>query len=367
VASIGAGSRWTDALQVVEKYGLAVTGGRVGTVGVGGLTVGGGASFYSGYRGFSCDDVINFEVVLTDGSLINANKKENARLWKALNGGSTNFGIVTRFDKAAFPAGPLYGGILKSSWEHRELYTKNFLDMLHGSNPADSQILMWQHETGWSEPTVGSLPVNVDGHSNCSIFAPFETIPTVSKMLGKFTYGQLIASGAAESGKRNVWYSICFHAVREMIDKSEELLMDFIAEINSLSYADSGMDTMFSFQPMPLPWAKVNPGGNVLGVDESLKEDSILFLAQTSVSSRHVEAFFQTRLAAITAELEAYAESLGANTPFRYLNYVHLSQNPLKSYGAKNVAFMKEVAAEYDPIGFVQTRVSGGFKISDVE
>ena len=98
VASIGAGSRWVDAVRVVEKYGLAVTGGRVGTVGVSGLTLGGGASFYSGYRGFSCDDVINYEVVLGDGTVVNANKRENPRLWKALKGGGSNFGIVTRFD-----------------------------------------------------------------------------------------------------------------------------------------------------------------------------------------------------------------------------------------------------------------------------
>lgn len=268
---------------------------------------------------------------------------------------------------AAFPAGPVYGGIIKSAWEHRESYIQSFLDMLHGSNRADSQILMYQHETGWEEPTVGTLAVNVDGHSNSSIFTAIKDVPTVSEFAGQFTYGQLIGSGAADSGKRNVWYSICFHAVREMIDKSEELMMGFISELNSLSYADSDMDTMFSFQPMPKSWAQVNPGGNVLGVDESLTEDSILFLAQTAVTSRHAEAFFQTRLAAITAEIEDYAESIGANTPFRYLNYVHPSQNPLKSYGAKNVAFMKEVAAEYDPSGFFQTRVNGGFKISAVE
>jgi len=311
--------------------------------------------------------VINYEVVLGDGTVVNANKRENPRLWKALKGGGNNFGIVTRFDMAAFPAPNLYGGILKSDWEHRKVYTNSFVDMLQSGNRADSQILMWQHETGWTEPTVGSIPVNVDGHSNSTIFTSLADVPTVSKMVGSFSYGQLIGSDSADSGRRVVWYSICFHAVREMLDKAEELLMDLISELNSLPYADDDMSSMFSFQPMPRTWADANPGGNVLGIDESLKEDSILFLAQTFVSSPPVEAFFQTRLASITAELEAYAESIGANTPFRYHNYVHPSQNPLKSYGAKNVAFMKEVAAEYDPAGFFQTRVTGGFKISAVE
>lgn len=323
-------------------------------------------SFYSGYRGFTCDNIINFEVVLADGSIVNANKRENKKLWKALRGGGSNFGIVTRFDMAAFPTGPLYGGIVKSEWQYRDIYTQSYVDMMHSSNKADSQILMWQHEAGWSEPTVGSIPINVDNDKNSTIFSSLDKAPRVSEFLGEFSYGQLISSDSAPNGKRNVWYSMCFHAVTDMFEKSEELLLKLIRELNSLSYADETMDTMFSFQPMPVSWGKVNPGGNVLGVDESLKEDSILFLAQAAVSSKEMEAFFQTRLAAVIAELEAYAESIGASTAFRYLNYVHPSQKPLQSYGAKNVAFMKEVAAEYDPSGFFQTRVSGGFKISDV-
>jgi FAD/FMN-containing dehydrogenase len=103
-------------MRVAEAHGLGITGGRVSTVGVAGLTLGGGASFHSGRRGFACDDMLNYEVVLADGSVVNANKDENPRLWKALKGGGSNFGIVTRFDMAAFPAGDIYGGIALSTW-----------------------------------------------------------------------------------------------------------------------------------------------------------------------------------------------------------------------------------------------------------
>jgi hypothetical protein len=43
-------------------------------------------------RGFGCDSVINYEVVLVNGTVINANKDEHPDLWKALKGGGANFG-----------------------------------------------------------------------------------------------------------------------------------------------------------------------------------------------------------------------------------------------------------------------------------
>lgn len=60
--SYGAGNRWIDVYSEIEKQGLAVVGGRVADIGVGGLTLGGGISFFSGRFGFACDNVNNYEV-----------------------------------------------------------------------------------------------------------------------------------------------------------------------------------------------------------------------------------------------------------------------------------------------------------------
>jgi FAD/FMN-containing dehydrogenase len=45
-------------------------------------------------RGFGCDSIVNYEVVLANGSVINANRDRNKSLWKALKGGGPNFGII---------------------------------------------------------------------------------------------------------------------------------------------------------------------------------------------------------------------------------------------------------------------------------
>lgn len=61
-------------------------------------------------KGFVCDNVLNHEVILADGSIVNANKNENADLWVALRGGSNNFVLITRFDLHTFSQGSFLGG-----------------------------------------------------------------------------------------------------------------------------------------------------------------------------------------------------------------------------------------------------------------
>ena len=62
VAKVGPGNTWYDAYTSLEPYNLTVIGGRVAAIGVGGLTLGGGVSFFSGKHGWACDNVYNYQV-----------------------------------------------------------------------------------------------------------------------------------------------------------------------------------------------------------------------------------------------------------------------------------------------------------------
>ena len=72
----------------------------------------GGNSWFASRYGFVCDNVINFEVVLSSGEVINANTSIHADLYKALKGGGNNFGVVTRFDYETFEQGLFWGGFV---------------------------------------------------------------------------------------------------------------------------------------------------------------------------------------------------------------------------------------------------------------
>lgn len=110
-ADVGFGLTWLDVYRGLEKYGATVTGGRVPTVGVGGLLLGGGLSFQNSEYGLSCMGVVEYEVkktkrkkslfklltdeiqvVLADSTTVKANSVENSDLFWALKGGGPNFG-----------------------------------------------------------------------------------------------------------------------------------------------------------------------------------------------------------------------------------------------------------------------------------
>lgn len=65
VVSVGAGAKWLDVYSYLDPLGLSVAGGRNGLVGVGGLTLGGGISYFAPRVGWACDNVANFEVRAT--------------------------------------------------------------------------------------------------------------------------------------------------------------------------------------------------------------------------------------------------------------------------------------------------------------
>lgn len=105
IVSIGPGARWADVYRHVDMlpgiYG--VTGGRAGSVGIGGYFVGGGLSVFTGTHGWACDDVVAFEVVLGNGSIVQASHRSHQDLFKVIKGGGSNFGIVTRVKTRFIP------------------------------------------------------------------------------------------------------------------------------------------------------------------------------------------------------------------------------------------------------------------------
>lgn len=104
-------------------------GAEILNIGVGGLTLGGGISYFSGIYGWACDNVNNYEVrtfcsfyfckhvltcplqvVFADGSINQVSEQTFPDVYYALRGGGNNFGIITRLDLASFEQGKMWGG-----------------------------------------------------------------------------------------------------------------------------------------------------------------------------------------------------------------------------------------------------------------
>lgn len=111
--------------------------------------------------------MINYEVVLADGSVVEANEKTNEDLYRALKGGGNNFGIVTRFDMKTFPANDVWDGTIS----HPKNETGGVIDALvHVTNhlnvaedPAEHILVHWSHVPGAQDISVTSFLTQLDG------------------------------------------------------------------------------------------------------------------------------------------------------------------------------------------------------------
>ncbi len=112
----GGGLTWGEFDAATQQHGLAVTGGRASTTGLGGLVLGGGSGWLERKCGYAVDNLLSVEIVTADGRILTASEREHPDLFWATRGGGGNFGVVTSMELRLHPVGPtVLGGMLRVS------------------------------------------------------------------------------------------------------------------------------------------------------------------------------------------------------------------------------------------------------------
>ncbi|MFG2472776.1 FAD-binding oxidoreductase [Streptomyces canus] len=104
-AVVGAGAKLIDVYRALTAKGVTVPGGSCPTVGVSGLTLGGGHGVVSRAYGLTCDNLTRATLITADGKELTADASTNKDLFWALRGaGNGNFGVVTELHFRTHPA-----------------------------------------------------------------------------------------------------------------------------------------------------------------------------------------------------------------------------------------------------------------------
>jgi FAD/FMN-containing dehydrogenase len=165
-------SEYTTA---TAKHGLATGFGDTGSVGIGGITLGGGVGFLVRKHGLTIDNLLGAEVVTADGAIVYCDEDEHPDLFWAIRGGGGNFGVATRFKFRLHELNSIFGGML-------------FL-------PASAEVI-----TGFME-AAEAAPEELSGIGNVMVAPPMPFIP-------ESVHGQLIVmamlvyAGDPQAGER---------------------------------------------------------------------------------------------------------------------------------------------------------------------
>lgn len=365
---LGAGSTWSNAYDNFVHDKIAFPGGLCGTTGVAGLALGGGESYFQPKVGWTIDNILEYELVLASGEIVYAREDSHPDLFRALKGGSSNFGIVTRVDVAAFEYGEMWAGQIIVPAGPTQI--EQALTALHGFTEANNDNvdagfqLVFEYKAD-GHRLIDMAVASTDGSVEPEILKPMTSIqPRVMSTLKTRTVSDTVQEVelVQPAGYRQVGATITFVNDRKTLEAVQRVTDEIYAKLAHVP----GLDYIFFYVPQPRVIQKYSKarGGNVLGLD-NVENDQIVMLFTPRWSDASYDEEMYEAAKEWYSSVKRTTEELGTDFPFLYLNFASDFQDPFCGYGAENVRFLQETAKKYDPEGVFQTLLPGGFKISE--
>jgi FAD/FMN-containing dehydrogenase len=343
-AHVQAGASWGQLDRETQQFGLAVTGGRVPDTGVAGLTLGSGSGWLERKLGLTCDSLRSIDLVTADGRLLVASESENAELFWGLRGGGGNFGVVTSFEFALHPVGPLVvGGMMLHPGARARDVTRHFRDFMAtapeevGAGLAFISAPDAPFVPAFARglPMVGMIVCYVGPVERAEeVLRPLRAFgPPIKDFVGPMPYvavQKLLEPGSLH-GKENYWKA---HFLADLPDDAVDVLVEYSQRVPS---------TLTQAVLMPL-------GGAIARVDE----DAMAFGQRAAAWNLHILSMWEdpadaARQVAWTRDFHAAMRPYA--TGGAYLNFIGNEGNERvrAAFGPEKYARLVELKRRYDP------------------
>jgi FAD/FMN-containing dehydrogenase len=204
----------SDLDRATQPHGLATTGGRVSTTGVGGFTLGGGTGWLDRKLGLACDNLLAVELVTADGSTLIASDQEHQELFWALHGGGGNFGVATSLTFRLQPLASVTAALLVWDAERGPEVVRAYRDFIEAAPEEIGGGVLYltgPPEEFVPERLVGRLALAMlvtyaGGEADArAAMAPMLALRPDGQMLAEMPYADLQCMLDDPPGYRNYW------------------------------------------------------------------------------------------------------------------------------------------------------------------
>jgi FAD/FMN-containing dehydrogenase len=339
-----AGLTWGEFDLATQEHGLAVTGGRVSTTGIAGLTLGSGSGWLERKLGFACDSLFQAEVVTADGRQVVASETENPDLFWALRGGGGNFGVVTAFHFRLHPIGPtVLGGLLIHRPEAANTVARFWRDFMADAPDEAGGALAFL-----TAPNLEFVPAALRGQPVMAIVVCYAGDPDD----GVRAFQPLLEVGPPAL---NLVQPMPYVALQQLIDQSNPKGMlnywsaDFIGVL-----PDGAIDTLLdhALQPVsPMSHVILIPGGGAIA---RVEDEAMAFGQRQTPWNIHYLSMWADP--AETDRNIAYTRRISAamkpwTTGRVYLNFLgDEGQERIEAgFGPEKYARLRQIKATWDP------------------
>ncbi|OPB41126.1 FAD binding domain protein [Trichoderma guizhouense] len=360
--TVGAGCRFGEIYDKLEAHGLGCVGGRISSVGVSGLTMGGGISFFSSERGLACDNVISYELVLANGQILNVSEKSHPDLFWGMRGAGITLGIVTRMELRTFNFEQIWGGASIFAHENKTAVFNAFNKFVQdGSNPS-TEAFMLSTDAAKDGNNVYAV---ITSHSNPqSDTAAFDDIKSLTPLASTTQIRSLKNLCDEMDSQNEPGFRFRTSSLSVKFDLSTLEQIDAIHKESVALLKDcDGFVPSILYQPLLRSMLPRDEIGNALGIKPEDTPLIIIAILWRWTDIQHDKMIFDVADQFVD-KVEKAARAQGTFYPYQYLNYAARHQDVYGSYGEENRKRLLEIKAKYDPEDLMSTLRPGIIQLS---